>query len=159
MGRDALQGETQDPEVSCAPVYDSAPDAKVEAGTPRKVFAGLVAVGNADSKPATELLTDSNLLTLRGPANLDGKTLGEVVVQLDTRVVDGNMHSAALSSLISTLVATIILVPVLSLTLRRLVVKPSAQVCDRLRDVAQGEGDLTQRLPQHGNDEIAVLST
>jgi len=36
VGRDALHGETQDPEVSCVLVYDGPPDTKVEAGTPRK---------------------------------------------------------------------------------------------------------------------------
>ena len=159
VARDSLKGEAQDPEVTCALVYDGAADAQVEAGTPRKVFVGLVAVGEAEPTPTTELLTDPRLLTLRGPANLDGKTLGEVVVQLDTRVVAGHLRNSAISSMIATLVTTIILVTVLSLTLRLLVVKPLAQVCDRLRDVAQGEGDLTRRLPQNGNDEIAVLST
>ncbi|MGP1594464.1 MAG: methyl-accepting chemotaxis protein [Treponema sp.] len=37
-------------------------------------------------------------------------------------------------------------------------VKPVTVVVDALKDIAQGEGDLTVRLPVHGNDEITDLS-
>ena len=36
--------------------------------------------------------------------------------------------------------------------------RPLSLVTAGLRNIAQGEGDLTVRLPVHGNDEIAVLS-
>ena len=40
----------------------------------------------------------------------------------------------------------------------RQAVKPIYLVVDALRDIAQGEGNLTVRLPLHGNDEITDLS-
>ena len=40
----------------------------------------------------------------------------------------------------------------------RSMVKPVTVVVDALKDIAQGEGDLTVRLPVHGNDEITDLS-
>ena len=40
----------------------------------------------------------------------------------------------------------------------RVIVKPIRKVASALRNIAQGEGDLTVRLPVHGNDEITDLS-
>ena len=40
----------------------------------------------------------------------------------------------------------------------RAMVKPVSIIVTALKDIAQGEGDLTVRLPVHGNDEIADLS-
>ena len=37
-------------------------------------------------------------------------------------------------------------------------VKPIKVVVTALKDIAQGEGDLTVRLPVHGNDEVTDLS-
>ncbi|WP_029409264.1 methyl-accepting chemotaxis protein, partial [Treponema pedis] len=38
------------------------------------------------------------------------------------------------------------------------IVKPINTVVNALKDIAQGEGDLTVRLPMHGNDEITDLA-
>ena len=38
------------------------------------------------------------------------------------------------------------------------IIKPIQIASDALKDIAQGEGDLTVRLPVHGNDEITLLS-
>ena len=40
----------------------------------------------------------------------------------------------------------------------RAVIKPIQTVVSALRNIAQGEGDLTVRLPVHGNDEITDMS-
>ena len=40
----------------------------------------------------------------------------------------------------------------------RQMIKPINVVVDALKDIAQGEGDLTVRLPVHGNDEVTDLS-
>ena len=40
----------------------------------------------------------------------------------------------------------------------RSMVKPVKVVVNALKDIAQGEGDLTVRLPVHGNDEVTDLS-
>ena len=40
----------------------------------------------------------------------------------------------------------------------RTIVKPINVAVNALKDIAQGEGDLTVRLPTHGNDEITDLS-
>ena len=40
----------------------------------------------------------------------------------------------------------------------RIMIKPINIVVEALKDIAQGEGDLTVRLPVHGNDEVTDLS-
>ena len=42
-------------------------------------------------------------------------------------------------------------------TLRTSVLRPLAQMMSISRDIAQGEGDLTKRVPDEGTDEIATL--
>ena len=53
------------------------------------------------------------------------------------------------------LIAVVVLLYVL---VRRFVSMPLQFTSDALRNIAQGEGDLTVRLPVHGKDEIAELS-
>ena len=56
------------------------------------------------------------------------------------------------------LIASIVIIIVtLSISVTRKL-RPLSLVTEGLRNIAQGEGDLTVRLPTRGNDEIAVLS-
>ncbi|MGP1595124.1 MAG: methyl-accepting chemotaxis protein [Treponema sp.] len=58
------------------------------------------------------------------------------------------------------IIGVIILITALVVTffVARAMVKPVNVVVAALKDIAQGEGDLTVRLPVHGNDEITDLS-
>ncbi|GFE60454.1 methyl-accepting chemotaxis protein [Geobacter sp. AOG2] len=46
----------------------------------------------------------------------------------------------------------------LSWLVSRTITRPVKEVVETIRDIAQGEGDLTKRLPIHGNNEIGELS-
>jgi len=52
-----------------------------------------------------------------------------------------------------------LMILIMLLFIKRLIVTPLNRVIDNLKDIAQGEGDLTQRLPVNGKDELAMLST
>ena len=58
------------------------------------------------------------------------------------------------------LIALILLTAVLAIVffIARKIVKPIQSAVDALKDIAQGEGDLTVRLPIMGNDEVTDLS-
>jgi methyl-accepting chemotaxis protein len=56
------------------------------------------------------------------------------------------------------LLAILALSILLALLVSRTVTGPIRAVVDTIRDIAQGEGDLTQRLPIHGKNEIGELS-
>ena len=152
---DVLLGEARDPEVRCALIYDGANKPENETS---KVFSGIVSVGDATPSKTDELLNDATLIVKRAVIQYEGKEIGEVVVQVTPERVRHHLAELAIESLISTVIAAILLVTVLSLLLRRLVVRPLNRINERLRDVAQGEGDLTRRLPEQGNDEIADTS-
>ncbi len=88
-----------------------------------------------------------------------GDTLGVLTVGLNMtkgkQASDKSMMSTAL--LMGGMVLTIVVVTYL--LLRSIVLKPLAHVATITRDIAQGEGDLTKRVPVNGNDEISQLGT
>jgi len=55
------------------------------------------------------------------------------------------------------IIITVLLILIVSLATHR-IVKPISRTANVLCDIAQGEGDLTVRLPVQGNDEITDLS-
>ncbi|WP_160061119.1 methyl-accepting chemotaxis protein [Psychromonas sp. L1A2] len=59
--------------------------------------------------------------------------------------------------ILSISIALIILTTVIIFFVAARMVKPIKRMADNLNDIAQGEGDLTQRLDIHGHDEISQL--
>ncbi|WP_435103251.1 methyl-accepting chemotaxis protein [Arhodomonas sp. AD133] len=53
---------------------------------------------------------------------------------------------------------SIVIVIGLAVWLSRALTRPINRVTERLRDIAAGEGDLTQRLPVEGRDEMSLLA-
>jgi methyl-accepting chemotaxis protein len=47
---------------------------------------------------------------------------------------------------------------ILSLTIRSSIVKPIVKVANQLKDIAEGEGDLTHTIPIHSKDEMGKLA-
>jgi methyl-accepting chemotaxis protein len=54
--------------------------------------------------------------------------------------------------------AAIIIAAVITFLVANSIARPIVNVAATLRDISEGEGDLTKSLPVHGNDEIADLS-
>jgi methyl-accepting chemotaxis protein len=69
-----------------------------------------------------------------------------------------DIESGAFYSIIVTVSIGILIVVVSYLLTVKSVVKPVRGVADKLNDISRGEGDLTQQLEIHGNDEIANLA-
>ncbi|AGT43297.1 methyl-accepting chemotaxis protein [Treponema pedis] len=74
--------------------------------------------------------------------------VGEFMGTVET--LKRSMFFIGISILISALVVVFLIAHAL--------VKPISKVVAALKDISQGEGDLTVRLPIHGNDEITDLS-
>ena len=64
----------------------------------------------------------------------------------------------AVNGLLITVAIVTLLIIILSFFIARSVITPIKKTTEALADLAQGEGDLTQRLPVDGKDEIAHLS-
>ncbi len=60
---------------------------------------------------------------------------------------------------ISSLIILVIVITISSFLLQIALVRPLKELEDRAKDLAEGEGDLTQRLHISGNNEIAKVST
>ncbi|MEC4768824.1 methyl-accepting chemotaxis protein [Halomonas sp. CUBES01] len=95
-------------------------------------------------------------------ALLQGRTIAgnsgwQLVVAMDEYEATAGLRGVASTSLVTLLIVAGITAVVLSLLLkwllRRLLVARNA-----MNDIASGEGDLTQRLPEEGNDEITQIA-
>ena len=86
------------------------------------------------------------------------KTTGwKVILQAPKEEFMGTVNELRLEMII---IEAIILVITLVIVyfIARTMIKPIQTVVSALQNIAQGEGDLTARLPVHGNDEITDLS-
>ncbi|MDP2383798.1 MAG: methyl-accepting chemotaxis protein, partial [Nitrospirota bacterium] len=87
------------------------------------------------------------------------KQVGDVLGVLSVGMNMTKGKAASDKSLMSTasLLLGIIMILVVAtyLLLRSIVLKPLAHMATITKDIAQGEGDLTKRVPTEGNDEIA----
>ncbi len=73
----------------------------------------------------------------------------------------GEMMAAANRVTVKMLVAGVVLVVLVAgvaLLIARYLTRPIVNVTEKMHDIAAGEGDLTQRLPVHGRDEMADLA-
>jgi methyl-accepting chemotaxis protein len=81
------------------------------------------------------------------------------VVGTGIYIDDVDAHMRKIQLAIGTgLLGVLALSVILALLVSRTITKPVKEVVDTIRDIAQGEGDLTKRLPIQGNNEIGELS-
>ena len=82
----------------------------------------------------------------------------QVIIAYSDDEVAARLWQSSLQLLLSILLASVLLCGVIYLLVRYLVARPLQRVLGSMRDIAQGEGDLTVRLESHGKDEIAELT-
>ncbi|WP_404472149.1 methyl-accepting chemotaxis protein [Vreelandella venusta] len=89
---------------------------------------------------------------------IGGNTDWQLVVALDQHEATAGLRAIASTSIITLLIVAAITAVVfsmlLSLLLRRLL-----GVRNAMDNIASGEGDLTQRLPEEGNDEVSQIAS
>ncbi|MCV6624871.1 MAG: HAMP domain-containing protein, partial [Cellvibrionaceae bacterium] len=86
----------------------------------------------------------------------DGETLGHIYLAVSRDEVAIAEQEALQAAFWSVLVISVF-AAIVSLFISRLIVRPVVGVSLALRDMSDGSGDLTLRLPDDGKDEIAVL--
>lgn len=86
-----------------------------------------------------------------------GNSGWQLVVAVDEAEATAGLRAIAITSIVTLLIVAVITAVVfgllLSLLLRRLLVAR-----DAMDNIASGEGDLTQRLPEDGNDEVTQIA-
>jgi methyl-accepting chemotaxis protein len=85
--------------------------------------------------------------------------LGRLEIGYNKRSLAESQKKSTVTILISMVVALALLALGMALLTRRLVISRVNSTVDMLKDIAQGEGDLTKRLSVNGNDELSELAT
>lgn len=142
------------PRVLSAIVYnDKAPFAWYEKNTDSKTipreFSG--------SPRATGIEADGTLLTITETITSEGAPIGAISLRVDMTEVDVIVTDAIYSALGMVFIISLIAAS-LAYAVQLSIVRPVNNVVTALRDIAEGEGDLTRRLPVTGNDEVSELA-
>ncbi|MDT8879216.1 methyl-accepting chemotaxis protein [Halomonas saccharevitans] len=133
-----------DPDMSLAPVSELSPMLSAES---------LKALQGAETPPRAALDGADKLLRGNGIEGTDW----QLVVALDeheaTAGLRGVMSASAITLVVVGLLAALLLGALLKMVFRRLLAAR-----DAMESVASGSGDLTRRLPEEGNDEVAQIA-
>lgn len=154
--RDILINLKQSSRVNTAVIYDSkgkpfAWYSKAGGVKSSAVPSGAPTTLNGGIKKQSE-----NEVILAEPIIADGEKLGHVYFSVSRDEVKMAESEAVTSAGFSVLIISI-LAGFVSFFISRAIVKPVIGVSDALRDMAEGNGDLTLRLPDQGQDELGVL--
>jgi methyl-accepting chemotaxis protein len=82
----------------------------------------------------------------------------EVEVQIDRSAEDRNLEYVAFIIAGRMLMLDVVIFVVIGSAIRLLVIRPLNRVIPLLKDIAEGQGDLTKRLPLANHDEFGQLS-
>jgi methyl-accepting chemotaxis protein len=85
--------------------------------------------------------------------------LGRLEIGYNKRSLAESQKKSTVTILVSMVVAISLLAVGMAVLTRRLVISRVNNTVDMLKDIAQGEGDLTKRLSVNGNDELSELAT
>lgn len=91
-------------------------------------------------------------------------TLNKIVainikVAEEAKIEGRNTYSSAVKKVSVAIIISIFLAILIGLTIARLISKPIVRTSDMLRDIAEGEGDLTKRLEVYSKDEVGSLAS
>jgi len=88
----------------------------------------------------------------------DGTVLGAVSMKISLDNVNAAVAAQRVKSLLAAILLSVPLLAFIYLFIRNVVTNPIDKMVTGLRNIARGEGDLTQRLEVHGKDEIGAAS-
>jgi methyl-accepting chemotaxis protein len=89
----------------------------------------------------------------------EGTVLGIVSMKISLDQVNRAVSTQRVKSLLAAVVLSIPLLAFIYLFIRNVVTTPLEQMVSGLRNIAKGEGDLTQRLEVRGNDEVGQAAS
>ncbi|MGM0615782.1 MAG: methyl-accepting chemotaxis protein [Pseudomonadota bacterium] len=106
--------------------------------------------------------TPTHITLQDGDKRLLGRTLNgtsgwQLTVALDEHEATAGLRATTMASLITLLTVGVITAIALGIMLK-LLLRRLLSARDAMHNIASGEGDLTQRLPEQGHDEIAQIA-
>lgn len=103
-----------------------------------------------------QVFTDS-FFALTRPVESDGDKIGSIHIRVDLIELEEVTNQFITTALLVVLLSVAFSI-LLSLFITRSVIQPINNVVGALRNIAEGEGDLTQRIDVVGTDEVAQLA-
>ena len=85
--------------------------------------------------------------------------VGEIMFVIDKKTISSQLSSQILYLVFESILLAISLLVLLMITLRKVISVPINRVNEALKDINDGNGDLTQRIPRTSTGEIATLTT
>jgi methyl-accepting chemotaxis protein len=109
------------------------------------------------SPKKTQVTITDNTLEIFEPIVSEDETVGTIYMSVDLdEIADTTSYFYQITAFICIGIAVLSLV--LAFIIQNAITKPINQVVQALKDIAQGEGDLTQRLRVNSNDELGELA-
>jgi methyl-accepting chemotaxis protein len=144
-----LKALRAEPQIVCAALY------RREA-----LLAGYAAEGSGAVAPPRLLSVPKGdvdgHLEFSTPVDMEGKSIGSLYLRFDPREVRAGLHRNV-RTLVTVLVASMGLASLLAAGLGRLITRPLTRLVERFKDISEGQGDLTRRVPELGRDEVGLL--
>ncbi len=110
-------------------------------------------------QPRTESMVRTDGQVVLTEAIMDGNTkVGTISMRVDMSELNTIIGEAVVDAIWLVIIISII-AATLAYLVQASIIKPIKYVVRALRDISEGEGDLTRRLPVSGSDEIAELAT
>ncbi len=88
----------------------------------------------------------------------DNTTIGSVGIGYSHEQIDNRLNNVLFEKSAALIVAIILISVFIVILLKQIVISPLNELSSVLGDIAQGGGDLTQRIPIKSNDELGQLS-
>ena len=88
----------------------------------------------------------------------DNNRLGFIEIYFTPKFLNAEMHRTLIAFIIAIIVTDIIIVLSLYQILKGFIIRPINAVVLRIKDIAEGEGDLTARIEIHNQDEIGEMA-
>lgn len=150
----SLQALNVSPRILSAVIYKgNQPFAWYEQGATNQLLPAALAGGPRN----TGVLLENELAFITEPINEDGQRIGTISLRVDMSEVSELARQTAIHAFWVVLIISAIAAS-LAYAVQRSIVGPVNNVVKALRDIAEGEGDLTRRLPVAGNDEVSELA-
>ncbi len=130
----------------------------VRMGTESKLFSGLLKNGTEEIAVTDESTLPKGLIKKEFDIIQDGKTIATGIVWYTLAALKKTLANQVFQTALQTVIADVLLVLLMSFILSSLVIRPIRHTVTMLKDISEGEGDLTKRLPIKNLDEIGDLA-
>ncbi|MCW7753087.1 methyl-accepting chemotaxis protein [Desulfobotulus sp. H1] len=119
----------------------------------------MVVVKDGAGKPAkTEKLPETNGYRQESPVKRSDDVLGHITVVMNLSHYEENLRQILRNTVLTIVLLNILLLAVMALSLRIMVFMPLQSTIAAVRDIAEGEGDLTRRISEASGNELSLAA-